>query len=324
MPGGQQWTIVSASEIFGDMATNVIGTGLQGCSAAPLTGFYRDGWCLTGEGDIGVHAVCAEVTAEFLSFTAGRGNDLSTARPEFQFPGLKPGDRWCLCAPRWQEALDAGVAPPIGTPISQCRITGRYLTEDCISCIYSLSKIQTLLYRGFYMNSSTQYRPYIFGALAGLLQIASVAVAGQFFGTSTTFPRTAGMIINSLGFDVSQVQLGSFADGPAVLLTHWQTWFVIGIGIGAFLMSKATGTFKRERLPQMWTERFGPSMRKRFGLSMLGGIIAIMGVRMAGGCPSGHGVSGLAQLGVSSLIAVSMFFVGGIITARLIYGRASA
>ncbi len=174
------------------------------------------------------------------------------------------------------------------------------------------------------MNIPSRYKPYVFGALAGLLQIASVAIAGQFFGTSTTFPRTAGMLINSIGFDVSQAQLGEFADGPAVLLTNWQTWFVIGIGIGAFLMSRATGTFKRERLPQMWTERFGPSMRTRFGLSILGGIVAIMGVRMAGGCPSGHGVSGLAQLGVSSLIAVTMFFVGGIITARLIYGRAGA
>lgn len=174
------------------------------------------------------------------------------------------------------------------------------------------------------MKIDSRYKPYVFGALAGLLQILSVLIAGQFFGTSTTFPRFAGTIVNTLGFDVSRAQLGSFADGPAVIFTHWQTWFVIGIGLGAFLMSKATGTFKRERLPQMWVDRFGSSMQKRFGFSLLGGIVAIIGVRMAGGCPSGHGVSGVAQLGISSLIALVMFFVGGILTARLIYGRSNA
>ncbi len=174
------------------------------------------------------------------------------------------------------------------------------------------------------MNIQAKHKPYVFGALAGLLQILSVALIGQFFGTSTTFPRTAGMIVNSLGFDVSQAQLGSFADGPAILLTHWQTWFVIGIGLGALAMSKMTRTFKRERLPQMWTDRFGMSMKTRLWFSLLGGFVAIMGVRMAGGCPSGHGVSGVAQLGVSSLIALTMFFVGGIIMARILYGRTSA
>ncbi len=174
------------------------------------------------------------------------------------------------------------------------------------------------------MTIQSRYRPYLFGALAGLLQVLSVAVAGHFFGTSTTFPRFAGTVINAIGFDVSAAQLGSFADGPAIILTHWQTWFVIGIGLGAFLMSKLTGTFKRERLPQMWTDRFGPSMQKRLWLSIVGGIVAIIGVRMAGGCPSGHGVSGVAQLGVGSLLAVAMFFVGGIITARLLYGRSAA
>jgi uncharacterized protein (DUF2237 family) len=76
-----------------------------------MTGFYRDGFCRTGAEDAGVHTVCAVMTAEFLQFSRARGNDLSTPRPEFQFPGLKPGDRWCLCAPRWAEALQAGMAP---------------------------------------------------------------------------------------------------------------------------------------------------------------------------------------------------------------------
>jgi hypothetical protein len=95
------------------MAQNILGTELRGCSDDPLTGFYRDGFCNTGTSDAGVHVVCAEMTAEFLEFTAARGNDLSTPRPQWQFPGLKPGDRWCLCATRWQEALQAGVAPKI-------------------------------------------------------------------------------------------------------------------------------------------------------------------------------------------------------------------
>ncbi|WP_035986777.1 DUF2237 family protein [Leptolyngbya sp. KIOST-1] len=94
-------------------ATNVLGTALAPCCTAPMTGFYRDGYCSTGAGDMGVHVVCAEMTAEFLAFTKAQGNDLSTPVPAFQFPGLKPGDRWCLCAARWQEALEAGVAPPV-------------------------------------------------------------------------------------------------------------------------------------------------------------------------------------------------------------------
>lgn len=95
------------------MAKNVLGTELATCSEEPLTGFFRDGCCNTGPGDVGVHTVCALVTREFLEFSRERGNDLVTPRPEFGFPGLKPGDRWCLCAPRWQEALDAGAAPQV-------------------------------------------------------------------------------------------------------------------------------------------------------------------------------------------------------------------
>lgn len=95
------------------MAHNVLGTPLESCSLDPLTGFYRDGCCETGADDHGVHVVCARVTAEFLSFSAAAGNDLTTPRPEFGFAGLKPGDQWCLCASRWAEALDAGVAPPV-------------------------------------------------------------------------------------------------------------------------------------------------------------------------------------------------------------------
>ncbi|MBR8828051.1 MAG: DUF2237 domain-containing protein [Gomphosphaeria aponina SAG 52.96 = DSM 107014] len=94
-------------------ARNVLGTQLEICCGAPLTGWYRNGFCETDPTDRGVHVVCVEVTDEFLEFSQLRGNDLSTPAPEFHFPGLKAGDRWCLCASRWQEALLAGVAPPV-------------------------------------------------------------------------------------------------------------------------------------------------------------------------------------------------------------------
>ena len=94
-------------------AKNVLGSELEICCTSPLTGFYRDGVCRTGGQDFGSHVVCAQLTAEFLEFTKSQGNDLSTPVPGFQFPGLKPGDRWCLCVSRWKEAMEAGVAPPV-------------------------------------------------------------------------------------------------------------------------------------------------------------------------------------------------------------------
>ncbi|MFM1920082.1 MAG: hypothetical protein RLZZ303_1716 [Candidatus Hydrogenedentota bacterium] len=94
-------------------AMNVLGTPLQPCSMDPLTGFFRDGCCNTNGEDMGVHTVCVRVTDAFLEFSRARGNDLSTPRPEYAFPGLVDGDRWCLCAMRWKEAFDAGVAPQV-------------------------------------------------------------------------------------------------------------------------------------------------------------------------------------------------------------------
>lgn len=94
-------------------AYNVLGEPLEACSMKPMTGFYRDGCCNTGREDIGSHTVCAVMTAAFLDFSKSRGNDLSTPMRELGFPGLKPGDRWCLCAPRWQEAFEASQAPRV-------------------------------------------------------------------------------------------------------------------------------------------------------------------------------------------------------------------
>jgi len=92
---------------------NVLGGPLEVCSTSPMTGFYRNGCCDVGPDDAGVHAVCTEVTAEFLAFSKAVGNDLSTPMPQHGFQGLKPGDRWCLCAARWKQALDAGAAAKV-------------------------------------------------------------------------------------------------------------------------------------------------------------------------------------------------------------------
>jgi uncharacterized protein len=94
-------------------ARNVLDEPLELCSINPRTGFYRDGCCNTGREDVGSHTVCVVMTTEFLDFSKSCGNDLTTPVPDFGFPGLKPGDRWCLCAPRWQEALEAGQAPRV-------------------------------------------------------------------------------------------------------------------------------------------------------------------------------------------------------------------
>ena len=94
-------------------ARNVLGGPLAACCHDPATGFFRDGYCHTGPSDAGSHTVCAQMTEAFLAFSLARGNDLVTPRPEFSFPGLAPGDRWCVCAARWQQACEAGVAPPV-------------------------------------------------------------------------------------------------------------------------------------------------------------------------------------------------------------------
>jgi uncharacterized protein len=98
---------------YDETARNVLGGELEPCSNEPVTGFFRNGCCETGPHDLGLHTVCAVMTAEFLAYSKHAGNDLSTPQPGSNFPGLKPGDRWCLCAGRWKEALDAGAAPDV-------------------------------------------------------------------------------------------------------------------------------------------------------------------------------------------------------------------
>jgi len=110
--------------------TNVLGGPLQCCCLRPLAGYYRDGYCRTGPGDVGLHTVCVEVTDEFLAFSRARGNDLSTPVPEYEFPGLKAGDKWCLCVTRWREALMAGMAPPVDLAASHLSVLEFVDLED--------------------------------------------------------------------------------------------------------------------------------------------------------------------------------------------------
>ncbi len=115
-----------------EYALNVLGQPLQQCCTQPQTGFYRDGFCHTGPDDLGVHVVCAVVTQEFLEFSRSRGNDLITPRPQWSFPGLKPGDGWCLCAQRWKEALQAGVAPPVRLASTHAKALEYVRLEDLL------------------------------------------------------------------------------------------------------------------------------------------------------------------------------------------------
>jgi uncharacterized membrane protein YedE/YeeE len=160
------------------------------------------------------------------------------------------------------------------------------------------------------------WSPYVAGALSGLVIIVSVLWTGHFFGASTSFVRSAGMLGEAVGSErVSQLEyflryLPKF---------DWQLLFVIGIFLGSLLSALTSDTFKWQGVPDMWAERFGTSPALRGVVAFIGGIVAMFGARLAGGCPSGHGLSGIIQLAVSGLIAMVFFFVGGIIMTRLIY-----
>ncbi len=116
------------------MARNVLGKDLESCCYEPLTGYYRDGFCHTGAGDSGVHTVCAVMSDAFLKFSREQGNDLSTPRPEYEFPGLTAGDRWCLCASRWKEAYDAGMAPKVVLESTHASTLEFASIEELTSC----------------------------------------------------------------------------------------------------------------------------------------------------------------------------------------------
>lgn len=170
------------------------------------------------------------------------------------------------------------------------------------------------------MKSKT-WNPYIAGALAGLLLVLSVLIAGKYLGASTTFARSAAVIEKSVGIDTSvfeyfTIKKGKYGPGS---LPNWQLLFVVGVFVGSLISAAAGRTFKIMKVPPMWAERFGHSPAKRAVAAFIGGAVALIGVRLAGGCPSGHGLSGLAQLAVSGFIAMAFFFLAGMITARLMY-----
>ena len=165
------------------------------------------------------------------------------------------------------------------------------------------------------------WNPYLAGALTGVLLVLSVLVAGKFLGASTTFARSASVIEKTAGIDPAQFEYftttkGKYGPGS---LPNWQVMLVLGIVLGAFVSAKLSGDFKVQAVPDMWRQRFGGDPLKRGFVAFIGGVILLFGARLAGGCPSGHGLSGVAQLAVSGFIGLAFFFIGGGITANLIY-----
>lgn len=171
------------------------------------------------------------------------------------------------------------------------------------------------------------WSPYLAGALVGLLAIASVYATTQltgkttYLGASTTFVRAAGLL-EKMAFP-ERVAANEYFTKEKVRV-DWQFMLVIGIFFGALISSKTDRSFKLESVPPTWQERFGPSLGKRAAGAFFGGILAMLGARMADGCPSGHGLSGMMQLSVSAVIALTMFFGIGVIVAGLLYKRRSS
>lgn len=170
------------------------------------------------------------------------------------------------------------------------------------------------------------WSPYLAGALVGLLAIASAFATTRwmgrtnYLGASTTFVRAAGMAERTVAPE--KVAANAYFIKEKVKV-DWQFMLVLGILLGALISSKADGSFKLESVPPTWAERFGPSVGKRAIAAILGGIVAMFGARLADGCPSGHGLSGLMQLSISAFIALALFFGVGVGVASLFYRRRS-
>ena len=158
--------------------------------------------------------------------------------------------------------------------------------------------------------------PYVGGALTGLLMILSVWFTGKYFGASTTFAKSAGMV--EMFFSRHHVAgVEYFAKyAPSV---DWQWMFVVGIFLGSAIASILSNTWRPQHIPDMWVEHFGPRATPRALAAFLGGILALFGARLAGGCPSGHGLSGMLQLSVSGLVSIVCFFAAGVMMARILY-----
>jgi len=165
-------------------------------------------------------------------------------------------------------------------------------------------------------DNKKYWSPYLAGALSGLVLILSVWISGKFYGTSTTFVKTTGMMEKM--FNAERVaQMDYFIKEVPVI--DWQWMFVIGIFIGSIIAAKISGTFAWQSVPTMWQKRFGSRVSKRAIVAFIGGVIGMFGARLADGCPSGHGLSGSVQLAVSGFIALICFFIGGALTVRMLY-----
>jgi hypothetical protein len=171
------------------------------------------------------------------------------------------------------------------------------------------------------------WSPYLAGALLGLLAIASVYATTRllgktsYLGASTTFVRAAGLLERAVAPD--RVAANEYFTKEKVRV-DWQFMLVLGIFLGSLVASATDKSFKLESVPPAWEKRFGPSAGKRAAGAFFGGIVAMVGARMADGCPSGHGLSGMMQLSVSAFVALAMFFGVGVLVAALVYGRRSS
>ncbi len=170
--------------------------------------------------------------------------------------------------------------------------------------------------KGFLMRE--EWSPYLAGGLTGVLLALSVLVTGKFLGASTSFVRVAGML-EKLLWPQKVAQNAYFLKKAPVV--EWQVMMVLGILVGAFVSSRLSGDFQVTFVPPLWEERFGFTPFRRAVVAFVGGCILLFGARLAGGCPSGHGISGVSQLSVSSMVAMMGFVVGGILVARALYAR---
>lgn len=177
------------------------------------------------------------------------------------------------------------------------------------------------------MKANIYWRPYIAGALAGVLAVASVVVSTQmlgkpkYLGASTTLVRAVGLVEKTVA--PAHVEANEYYQSKKVKV-DWQMMLVVGVMVGALGASLIDKTFKTESVPSLWSERFGSKSSVRAIGAFVGGIVAAFGVRLAGGCPSGHGMSGLMQLSISGFIAMAGFFGAGVLVAHLVYKKGGA
>ena len=166
-----------------------------------------------------------------------------------------------------------------------------------------------------------RWSPYVVGTALGVLSWATFIFMGKALGTSTTMVRAAGVIEGVVAEDHvrSNAYFAKYLVGKPAF--EWQAALVIMLAVGAFLAAKLAGSKRKETVPSLWKQRFGPSVAKRFTGAFLGGVVLLLGARLAGGCTSGHGISGGLQLAVSSWVFLATMFVGGLVTAQVMYRR---